>query len=108
KDKVSNYKPVCSLSPISKIIEKVIYNRIILFLDRYEIISNTQFGFRKNMGSETARLNYIEFLKNELTNYKYIISMLLDHSKAFYVIDHKILEMNSNIKGSGENFWNFS
>ncbi|CAL4128993.1 unnamed protein product [Meganyctiphanes norvegica] len=45
------------------------------------------------MATETTLLNYIEFLKNELTNYKYIISVFLDLSKASDVIDHKILEM---------------
>ncbi|CAL4158822.1 unnamed protein product, partial [Meganyctiphanes norvegica] len=107
KEKASNYRPVCSLSPISKIIEKVIYNRMISFLDRYEIISNTQFGFRKNMGTETALLNYIEFLKSELTNYKYIISVFLDLSKAFDVIDHKILKMKLEYYGFRGKFLEF-
>ena len=47
KKKIKNYRPVCSLSPLSKIIEKVINNRMVDFLDDHEIISKTQFGFRK-------------------------------------------------------------
>ncbi|CAL4238824.1 unnamed protein product [Meganyctiphanes norvegica] len=80
---------------------------MISFLDRYEIISNTQFGFRKNMGTETALLNYIEFLKSELTNYKYIISVFLDLSKAFDVIDHKILKMKLEYYGFRGKFLEF-
>ena len=49
KEKVNNYRPVCSLSPLSKIIEKVAYNRMIAYLDKYNILSSTQFGFRKNI-----------------------------------------------------------
>ena len=80
---------------------------MISFLDRYEIISNTQFGFRKNMGTETALLNYIEFLKSELTNYKYIISVFLDLSKAFDVIDHKILKIKLEYYGFRGKFLEF-
>ena len=31
KKKANNYRPVCSLSPLSKIIEKVINNRMVIF-----------------------------------------------------------------------------
>ena len=47
KKKIKNYRPVCSLSPLSKIIEKVINNKMVDFLDDHEIISKTQFGLRK-------------------------------------------------------------
>ena len=92
KKKIKNYRPVCSLSPLSKIIEKVINNRMVDFLDDHEIISKTQFGFRKKMGTETALMNYIDHLQNELNNSKYAVSVFMDLSKAFDVIDHKILE----------------
>ena len=39
KNTISNYRPVCSLSPISKIIEKVTYNKMINFIDKYGILS---------------------------------------------------------------------
>ena len=92
KRKVNNYRPVCSLSPLSKIIEKVINNRMVNFLEEHEILSNTQFGFRKNKGTETAILNYIDHIQNELNDKKYAISVFMDLSKAFDVINHKILE----------------
>ena len=49
KDSIENYRPVCSLSPFSKIIERIIYDRMITFINKNNIFSNTQFGFRKGM-----------------------------------------------------------
>ena len=43
------------------------------------------------MGTETALMNYIDHLQNELNNSKYAVSVFMDLSKAFDVIDHKIL-----------------
>ena len=91
RKKINNYRPVCSLSPLSKIIEKVINNRMVNFLDDNNIFSKTQFGFRKNMGTEAALLNYIDHLQSKLNNSEHAISIFLDLSKAFDVIDHKIL-----------------
>ena len=50
KTSIKNYRPVCSLSSISKIIEKVVYNRMIKYIDKNEILSSKQYGFRKKWG----------------------------------------------------------
>ena len=59
---IKNYRPVCSLSSLSKIIEKVVYNRMMNFIDKHNILSSKQFGFRKKMGTDTALANYIDYL----------------------------------------------
>lgn len=61
KKLVSNYRPVCNLSPFSKIFERVVYNRMLEFIDRNNIFSTSQFGFRKEMGTETTLLNLRTF-----------------------------------------------
>ena len=107
REKVNNYRPVCSLSPLSKIIEKVINNRMVEYLDKYRLLSKTQYGFRKNMGTENALLNYIDFLQKELNDKKYAISVFIDLSKAFDVIDHKILSMKLEYYGFRGKFLDF-
>ena len=47
KKKQKNIVQCVFFSPLSKIIEKVINNKMVDFLDDHEIISKTQFGFRK-------------------------------------------------------------
>ena len=107
REKVNNYRPVCSLSPLSKIIEKVINNRMVEYLDNFNLFSKTQYGFRKNMGTEDALVNYIDFLQKGLNDSKDIISVFLDLSKAFDVIDHKILAMKLEYYGFRGKFKDF-
>ena len=107
KERVSNYRPICSLSPLSKIIEKVVSNRMVNFIEDHNILSNTQFGFRKNMGTETALIHYIDKLQNALNDGKYSISIFMDLSKAFDVIDHEILKIKLEHYGFRGNFLEF-
>ena len=107
KKNVCNYRPVCSLSPFSKIIEKVISNRMVNFLDEHKLLSKTQFGFRKNMGTETALLNFVDNIQNTLNENEYAISIFMDLSKAFDVINHKILESKLNHYGFRGKFLEF-
>ena len=43
---LGNYRPISLLSIFSKILEKLMYNRLLNFLDRNDILFEKQFGFR--------------------------------------------------------------
>ena len=47
KDSVNNYRPIFLLTSISKILEKLVYTRTIKFIVNCKILSDSQFGFRK-------------------------------------------------------------
>ena len=44
----TNYRPVSILPALSKILERIVYNRLINFWNKFNILSNNQYGFRKN------------------------------------------------------------
>jgi hypothetical protein len=55
----SNYQPISVLSAFSKILERMIYNQLELFLVKNGILFEYQFGFRKGYSTEQAILeNY--------------------------------------------------
>ena len=93
KTNISSYRPVCSLSSFSKIFEKIVYNRMLHFIDKHEILSKSQFGFRKNVSTETALANFIDYVHKGLTAKHSVGAIFMDLSRAFDVMDHNILEI---------------
>ena len=57
----SNYRPVSALPIFSKLFERVIYNRLLNFLNKLSILSKNQFGFRKNHSTSLALILLYEF-----------------------------------------------
>ena len=93
KMSLSNYRPVCNLSPYSKIFEKIVFNRMSEFLTKYNIISDTQFGFRKGMGTDSALINFIDYVHRGQSKKHNVGAIFMDLSKAFDVMDHQLLKL---------------
>ncbi|RVE51386.1 hypothetical protein evm_003941 [Chilo suppressalis] len=93
KRSITNYRPIALLSVISKIFEKIICNTIYAFLEKYNVFSEDQHGFRKGHSTTSAvfDLNY-EILK-ALNENKCAIAIYIDMSKAYdRVLHHVLLE----------------
>ena len=65
-DKCENYRPISLLSNISKIFERIMYNRIWEFLEESNILYEKQYGFRTNHSTTHALLSIIEQIKSNL------------------------------------------
>jgi hypothetical protein len=46
-DNANNYCPITLVPTLSKVLEKVIGNQLIAFLEKHNILNKSQFGFRK-------------------------------------------------------------
>ena len=60
---LSNYRPIATLSPFSKALERVIYDQLIQYLDKHDVLFKYQFGFRKNHSTEQAIMEITDNLK---------------------------------------------
>ena len=91
KSVINNYRPIALLSNISKIFEKIIYSRLINYLESQNLLSNTQNGFRKNKSTIRACYQALCEVINSLNNKEHTVVIGLDLSKAFDCVDHNIL-----------------
>jgi hypothetical protein len=80
---VSNYRPISLLTTFSKILEKVVYNRLSQHLYVNKIITPEKFGFRKNSNTETAIYTLTNNILKTLDERNHILGIFCDLSKAF-------------------------
>ena len=91
KDLVNNYRPISVLNVFSKIFEKVMYKRLVSYLDTTNILYNRQFGFRSGHSTEMAVTEVVSLLSLALNDNVPTLAVNMDLSKAFDTIDHSIL-----------------
>ena len=75
----------------SKILEKVVYNRFLTFLNKHTVLSDNQYGFRKHHSSAYALTHLYNKVSAAIDNKAYTIGIFIDLSKAFNTVDHCIL-----------------
>ena len=88
---LNNYRPVSVLCSLSKVFEKVMYNRVIDYLNKYKMLVSNQFGFRKCHSTYMSLMVLMDKLIKSLDDGDCIIGVFLDFSKAFHTVDHDIL-----------------
>ena len=91
KNVFTNYRPVALLPQFSKVLEKLFNNRLEKFLNKNQILSDTQYGFRENRSTSLALMELTEDITQSLDERKHTIGVFIDLKKAFDTIDHKIL-----------------
>ena len=88
---VSNYRPISVLSSFSKVFEKAMYIRVISYLNKFAILNEAQYGFRKNYSTYMALLNLHEKITAACDKKEFGIGVFVDLQKAFDTINHTIL-----------------
>ena len=91
KDLCTNYRPISLLSPINKIIEKLIYSRLYTYLEQNSMLSSHQFGFRMGLSTTLAIYDMQENILENLEKGFITCTIFCDLPKAFHAIDHDVL-----------------
>ena len=86
-----NYRPISLLSNINKIIEKLMYDRLYTFLEKYNCIYELQYGFRARHSTNHCLLDLTENIRKTIDKNEYAVGVFVDLQKAFDTVDHNIL-----------------
>ena len=88
---IQNYRPISLLSFFFKLLEKLVYNRLMAFIEGNGILTEEQHGFRTNRSTESALQSFIGGIQEAIDKKMNQIGLLLDLTKAYDVLDHKLL-----------------
>ena len=84
-----NYRPISILPSLSKVFERILFNRMSDFFEG--ILSKLLCGFRKKYSTQHALLNLLKHWQESLDNKDIVGTILMDLSKAFDSLPHDLL-----------------
>ena len=99
----SDYRPISLLPALSKIIEKLANRQIVEYLVKHDLLDPNQSAYKKNHSTQTALLKLCEDIYDCIDDSEITLLVLLDFSKAFDTVNHKLLLAKLNILGFQEN-----
>ena len=67
------------------------YNRLLEFINKLNLLYKYQFGFRNNHSTYMALIILLEKITSSLDKGEFTISLFIDFRKAFDTVDHHIL-----------------
>ena len=99
-----NYRPVAILSPLSKIVEKIVFQQIDDLFTRNKIFTDRLHGYRNNRSTHTTLLTMYDRWVRAAARGDLSGAVLIDLSAAFDLVDHEILKAKLKVYGLQSDF----
>ena len=91
KSDPANYRPVSLTCISSKILEHIVHSHVMKQLEKSNILSDVQHGFRAKRSTETQLILTIHDMAKTINDNKSVHAVVLDFSKAFDKVPHQRL-----------------
>lgn len=91
KLQISNYRPISLLSNLAKIFEKILKDRITKFMNKYNIMSQKQYGFREGSSTQDAIVDLVTNIHKAVDAGEPSLCIFIDLAKAFDTVSHQDL-----------------
>ena len=88
---LKNYRPVSNLSFISKLLERIVAQRLTSYMSENNLHEDLQSAYKPGHSTETALVKVQNDILRSIDQHGIVILILLDLSAAFDTIDHDIL-----------------
>jgi hypothetical protein len=99
KSLLSNYRPIYLLTSFSKVVEKIMYNRLVSHLKKHAILNTNQHGFQEKLSTDNAVYSLTNKILTALNNKSKAKGIFCDIEKAFDCINHDVLLHKLKIYG---------
>lgn len=97
RSKVENYRPISILCAISKVLERIMFNRLHAHVKGH--ISEFQHGFVPGKSVQSNLLEYLNFIVQSISDGGQIDTVFTDFSKAFDRVSHNLLLQDLELVG---------
>jgi hypothetical protein len=90
-EQCDNYRPISLLSSISKVLEKIVAEKLTHHLMDNDLLYPHQYGFLPNRSTEQNLIQIVNYISEVISSNMYCVGVFLDLKKAFDVCSHEIL-----------------
>ena len=91
ESKPGNYRPISLLSIFNRIFEKLVYKRLIKFVNKHNILYSSQYGFRSRHSTQHATLEILNDILSNFDKGQFTFCLFIDLKKACDTVNYDIL-----------------
>lgn len=68
---INNYRHITLLSPLSKLYERLIFTRMVNYLNKNALLNPDQYGFRQGHSGEDAIQGFVDYAQGAFFKFKF-------------------------------------